>query len=65
MALFDLLGVGASGAADRRPWLRHGAWPEGVFPLRRDFDAAARLPLDDQESAAAANAGLRNKVYTP
>ena len=43
-ALFDLLGVSATGAADTRPWLRHGAWPEGVFPLRRDFDAAARPP---------------------
>ena len=42
-ALFDLLGIGASGAADTRPWLRHGAWPEGAFPLRRDFDAA-KLP---------------------
>ncbi|MBL0141973.1 MAG: NADH-quinone oxidoreductase subunit C [Betaproteobacteria bacterium] len=44
-ALHDLLGIGASGAADTRPWLRHGAWPEGVFPLRRDFDAAA-LPAN-------------------
>ncbi len=42
-ALFDLLGIGASGAADARPWLRHGAWPEGAFPLRRDFDPA-KLP---------------------
>jgi Ni,Fe-hydrogenase III large subunit/Ni,Fe-hydrogenase III component G len=44
-ALFDLLGIGASGAADVRPWLRHGAWPEGTYPLRRDFDAAA-LPAN-------------------
>jgi Ni,Fe-hydrogenase III large subunit len=44
-ALFDLLGIGASGAADTRPWLRHGAWPEGSFPLRRDFDAA-KLPAN-------------------
>ena len=43
-ALFDLLGVGASGATDARPWLRHGAWPEGAFPLRRDFDPAALPP---------------------
>ncbi|MBK6980141.1 MAG: NADH-quinone oxidoreductase subunit C [Betaproteobacteria bacterium] len=42
-ALFDLLGIGASGAADTRPWLRHGAWAEDAFPLRRDFDAA-KLP---------------------
>jgi Ni,Fe-hydrogenase III large subunit/Ni,Fe-hydrogenase III component G len=43
-ALFDLLGIGASGAADTRPWLRHGAWPEGAFPLRRDFDASSLPP---------------------
>jgi Ni,Fe-hydrogenase III large subunit len=42
-ALFDLLGIGASGAADTRPWLRHGAWPGEAFPLRRDFDPA-KLP---------------------
>ena len=42
-ALFDLLGIGAAGATDTRPWLRHGAWPEDAFPLRRDFDAA-KLP---------------------
>jgi Ni,Fe-hydrogenase III large subunit/Ni,Fe-hydrogenase III component G len=44
-ALYDLLGIGAAGAADTRPWLRHGAWPEGAFPLRRDFDAAG-LPAN-------------------
>ena len=44
-AIFDLLGIGASGAADTRPWLRHGAWPEESFPLRRDFDPA-RLPAN-------------------
>ena len=43
-ALFDLLGIGASGAADTRPWLRHGAWPAEAFPLRRDFDAAGLPP---------------------
>jgi Ni,Fe-hydrogenase III large subunit/NADH:ubiquinone oxidoreductase subunit C len=43
-ALFDLLGLAASGAADTRPWLRHGAWPAGSYPLRRDFDPAARPP---------------------
>jgi Ni,Fe-hydrogenase III large subunit/Ni,Fe-hydrogenase III component G len=44
-ALFDLLGIGASGASDTRPWLRHGAWPEGAYPLRRDFDAT-KLPAN-------------------
>ena len=36
-AAFDLLGVSASGADDRRKWLRHAAWPANVFPLRKDF----------------------------
>jgi Ni,Fe-hydrogenase III large subunit/Ni,Fe-hydrogenase III component G len=44
-ALFDLLGLAATGAADTRPWLRHGAWPEGAYPLRRDFDASG-LPAN-------------------
>ena len=40
-ALRDLLGLTADDAADTRPWLRHGAWKDGEFPLRRDFDAHA------------------------
>lgn len=35
-ALYDLLGIKAEGASDNRPWLRHGAWPSNVFPLRND-----------------------------
>jgi Ni,Fe-hydrogenase III large subunit/Ni,Fe-hydrogenase III component G len=38
-AVYDLLGIYAQGAADKRPWLRHGAWRADDFPLRRDFDA--------------------------
>ena len=39
-ALFDLLGIGRPPAPPMpAPWLRHGAWPEGEYPLRRDFDA--------------------------
>ncbi|MGZ5081258.1 MAG: hydrogenase large subunit [Usitatibacter sp.] len=38
----DLLGlVPENGDADTRPWLRHGAWREDEFPLRRDFVRAA------------------------
>jgi Ni,Fe-hydrogenase III large subunit/Ni,Fe-hydrogenase III component G len=36
----DLLGVDA-GAADRRPWLRHAAWRDTEYPLRREYAAAA------------------------
>ena len=37
-AAYDLVGVHAQDSADHRKWLRHGAWPGGVFPLRKDFD---------------------------
>ena len=36
-AMRDLLGV-SSTESDKRGWLRHGGWPETVFPLRRDID---------------------------
>jgi len=35
-ALFDLFGFTAISFEDRRPWLRHGAWPEDIFPLRHE-----------------------------
>lgn len=37
----DLVGIEADDATDRRKWLRHGAWPDGVFPLRKAFDAGS------------------------
>jgi Ni,Fe-hydrogenase III large subunit/Ni,Fe-hydrogenase III component G len=42
-AAYDLVGVHADGGGDNRKWLRHGAWPAGVFPLRKDFDAQAQF----------------------
>jgi Ni,Fe-hydrogenase III large subunit/Ni,Fe-hydrogenase III component G len=42
-AAFDLLGIAAIGADDRRKWLRHAAWGADDFPLRKDF-AASRQP---------------------
>ncbi|HEX7951707.1 MAG TPA: NADH-quinone oxidoreductase subunit C [Burkholderiales bacterium] len=38
-AVMDLMGLEASGQPDKRPWLRHGAWPADRFPLRSDVDA--------------------------
>jgi Ni,Fe-hydrogenase III large subunit/Ni,Fe-hydrogenase III component G len=34
----DLLGLRPENASDQRKWLRHAAWPEDVFPLRKSFD---------------------------
>lgn len=38
-AVHDLSGPLTDGG-DRRPWLRHQAWSDGEFPLRRDFHRA-------------------------
>lgn len=35
-AATDLTGIAPDGATDTRPWLNHGAWDAGHFPLRRD-----------------------------
>jgi Ni,Fe-hydrogenase III large subunit/Ni,Fe-hydrogenase III component G len=37
----DLVGIAPEGAADSRPWLRHGAWRADEHPLRAGFDPAA------------------------
>ena len=45
-AVYDTLGIDAQadGAApDTRPWLRHAAWPDGYFPLRRDVSGQDRF----------------------
>jgi len=54
-AAFDLVGVGAltqEGApADRRGWLRHGAWSADTHPLRRDRALDERLAPGDARYA--------------
>jgi Ni,Fe-hydrogenase III large subunit/Ni,Fe-hydrogenase III component G len=42
-ATYDLVGVHAQDDPDPRKWLRHGAWPGGAFPLRKDFPAGTRF----------------------
>ncbi len=43
-AVYDLLGIAAY-PRDERSWLRHGGWPEKVFPLRKDVDGQQEFPL--------------------
>lgn len=54
--LRDLLGV-AVDIADRRPWLRHGHWIPGQFPLRRAFATTTHFPVDDDNYAFVSVAG--------
>ncbi|MFA6971069.1 MAG: NADH-quinone oxidoreductase subunit C [Gallionella sp.] len=48
-AVYDLLGIRAHMAQDQRNWLRHAAWPDDGFPLRKDF--ASPPPCRGEESA--------------
>jgi Ni,Fe-hydrogenase III large subunit/Ni,Fe-hydrogenase III component G len=54
-AAFDLMGIEARDADGSRPdarsWLRHGAWRETAYPLRRDVGAAERLAPGDADYA--------------
>ena len=49
-ATHDLLGI-ASTEQDKRGWLRHGGWPETVFPLRRETDGKQQYPLTPEPYA--------------
>lgn len=35
-SLTDLFGFKVIDSEDNRPWLRHGAWPDDIFPLRHE-----------------------------
>ena len=48
-AIRDLYGLHAG--SDARGWLRHGAWPQEAYPLRRDLSPDARLPAGDARYA--------------
>lgn len=66
-ACTDLSGVAFEGARDPRPWLRHGAWPAGVHPLRRDFVARqsfAPVP-DDYPFVSVAGEGVHEIPVGP
>jgi len=66
-ALYDLLGVRAQGASDQRPWLRHGAWPTEVFPLRKEVDVNADYPAgkDDYPYVQVTGSGVHEIAVGP
>jgi len=39
----DMFGIEPEGHPDPRPLVLHDGWPKGLYPLRKDFDARARL----------------------
>ena len=40
----DLFGLVAKGHPDPRPLVLHEDWPKGLFPLRKDFQFAEKIP---------------------
>jgi Ni,Fe-hydrogenase III component G len=45
----DLFGIRFSGHPDPRPLIVHDGWPKNLFPMRKDFDAAKRPPVEPAE----------------
>jgi Ni,Fe-hydrogenase III large subunit/Ni,Fe-hydrogenase III component G len=66
-AAAELNGVVFEGARDRRPWLRHGAWPTDAHPLRRDFVGrqAFEPAQDDYPFVAVAGEGVHEIPVGP
>jgi Ni,Fe-hydrogenase III large subunit/Ni,Fe-hydrogenase III component G len=70
-AVRDLLGITPSIPADVRKWLRHSAWREDEFPLRKDFPIAGRtagagaLPPDDYPFVTVAGDGVHEIAVGP
>jgi Ni,Fe-hydrogenase III large subunit/Ni,Fe-hydrogenase III component G len=70
-ATFDLLGISAIGADERRKWLRHTAWKESEFPLRKDFisrqsSAVTPVPeLDDYPFVKVEGEGVHEIAVGP
>jgi Ni,Fe-hydrogenase III large subunit/Ni,Fe-hydrogenase III component G len=67
-AMRDLLGIQADGATDSRPWLDHGAWPEGYFPLRKEPNSnenSGRRKVDDYEFVPVSGDGVHEIAVGP
>jgi Ni,Fe-hydrogenase III large subunit/Ni,Fe-hydrogenase III component G len=45
----DLFGIVPIGHPDPRSLVVHDGWPRGVFPLRKAFDGAQRVPVEPAE----------------
>ena len=65
-AVRDLLGLRVD-SGDERRWLRHGGWPEAVFPLRRDVRSDQQYPAasDNYPFVSVAGDGVHEIAVGP
>lgn len=49
--IHDLFGLTAIGHSDLKRLVFHGNWPEGYFPLRKDYDKTFKPPFDNKEDS--------------
>lgn len=45
----EMFGLEPVGHPDAKPLILHGNWPDGVYPLRKDFDRNKKIPVADRE----------------
>jgi Ni,Fe-hydrogenase III large subunit/Ni,Fe-hydrogenase III component G len=45
----DMFGIVANGNPDSRPLVLHDYWPDGVYPLRKDFDIKTKVTRDNEK----------------
>jgi Ni,Fe-hydrogenase III large subunit len=65
-AAHDLMGVTAMLATDQRRWVRHGAWPADLFPLRKSSaDAVYNNAGDDYPFVQVAGDGVHEIAVGP
>ena len=48
-AVYDLLGLRATGAGDTRPWLNHGNWPADYYPLQKLSSGSERFESQEAD----------------
>ena len=46
--IWDMFGLVPEGHPDLRNLVHHGNWPEGNYPLRKNFNVAQKLPFADR-----------------
>lgn len=47
--MHDMFGIIPHGHPDLRPLVRHPDWPQGIYPLRKDYSAACKIGFAEEK----------------